>query len=293
MAKAESRITKVIKFNLNERGWKFNGKDRSNYDVASMVAKFNSPEIQEQVKNGKLNGFCGHQIRQRYGMIPPEVGGLENGEIVLLEPGIRTVYLKAYENGDVEHRQEFYQNPTGDHILRQYKAKQGGFSTAMNYMIDGSMLKANVFGGFDYVFSQNFLDNACVNEFDSLMGTESMPVIQQMLESQIVAMYDSINETNQAYDYLQAQSERTRQLEVELRRIKSRDARRVQKEKQLSEDHFDSLICSETNNFAAVCDEANSFLGYQAPAVEDKQADKKAKEAERYVNAITKIGGWG
>lgn len=293
MAKHESRVTSVIKFNLYDRGWQHNGKDRSNYDVQGMIDKFNSPAIQEQVEKGKLNGFCGHQIRQRYGMIPPETGGLKDGNIVLLEPGIRTIYLKAHSNGDVEHRQEFYNNPTGDHILRQYKAKQGGFSTAMNFFVDGDTLRPNVFGGFDYVFSQNFLDNACTNEFDSMEGADNLELIHQLLEGQIVAMYDSIAETSQVYDYLQAQSDKNRKLEADLRRMRGRDERRRIRQKQLEENHFDSMIASDTTDFDQVCMDANKFLGFRTEVLEDSKQSKVERKAEKYVSAIGKIGGFG
>ena len=163
----------------------------------------------------------------------------------------------------------------------------------MNYIIDGDMLKANVFGGFDYVFSQNYLDNACTNEFDSLVDMEGQPLVQQMLEAQIVSMYDSINETSQAYDYLRAQQDKNRKLESELRRMRMRNARRVQKSKQLDEDHFDSLICTDTINFDEACAEAKNFLNFRAPASENKSQNAKEAKAERYVNALGKIGGFG
>lgn len=290
MAKPESRITQVIKFNLYDRGWKHNGKDRSNYDVPGIIRKLNSPMIQEQVEAGKLNGFCGHQIRERYGMIPPEFDVI-GGKKVLLEPGIRTVYLKAHENGDVEHRQEFYRNETGDHIFRQYKAEQGGFSMSMNYFIDVDTLRPNIFGGFDYVFVQNFLDNACIGLFDSANSLEVMPVIHQMLENQIVAMFDNIHDSNQTHDYLEAQAKKNRELESKLRRIEARNARREQKAQQLVADVFDSALCADMIPFDQAFSDAESFLSFQAEK-EEKQPNKVEKDADRFLNGLGKITGY-
>lgn len=270
-----SRITKPIKYNLNDRGRQHTGKDRSNVDVQGMINKINSPLIQEQVKSGTLNGFCGHQIRQRYGMIPPESAEI-NGKIILLEPACRTVYLKAEDDGTVTHKQEFYENESGEHVLRQYKAKIGGFSTAVNYFVDGPTLRPNVFGGFDYVFAPNFLDNASIGLFDSALGEDTLLAFHSMLEGQIVELYDSIVYSNQDYDHLQAMSKRARAAERELARFKAQTARRVQKNKQLEADEYDSALYTNTVPFQEQLQQAKDF--FNIPVKQDESPQKQSEQ---------------
>ncbi|TLT99097.1 hypothetical protein FD904_20290, partial [Acinetobacter baumannii] len=69
---SKNRKTKVLSYNLHDRCRKFTGVDRSNVDVDAMVNLINSDHVQEMVATNSLQGFYGHQIRQRYGMVPPE-----------------------------------------------------------------------------------------------------------------------------------------------------------------------------------------------------------------------------
>ncbi|TPT82704.1 hypothetical protein [Acinetobacter baumannii] len=153
-----SRITKTLTYNLANRGRKYGGKDRSNVDIQGMIRKINSPEVQEQVDAGFMNGFCGHQIRQRWGMVPPESIEID-GKIIYLEPATRTLSVKAFDDGTVEHKQEFFENVAGEHVMRQYKAKIGGFSTAVNFFVDGPILRPNMAGAF----YQSVIEGAEIN----------------------------------------------------------------------------------------------------------------------------------
>ncbi|MCK4090678.1 hypothetical protein [Acinetobacter radioresistens] len=286
-----SRITKKITYNLHERGRKHSGKDRSNVDVQGMINKINSPYIQEQIESGTFNGFCGHQIRQLYGMVPPESVEID-GKIILLEPAIRTVYMSATPEGEVTHQQEFYQNQTGEHVLRQYEAKIGGFSTAVNYIIDGMVLRPNVFGGMDYVFSPNFLDNASIGLFDSAEGTEAMPLIKSMLEYEIVAMYDSMEDSNQNADYLRAMSERARKAENELKRLKAQTKRRIEKANQQVIDEYDSALCSQRTAFDQEVERAQRFLTLNVNEPE-RQKTSHERKAEGIIKGLTGFFGGG
>ena len=73
-----------IRYNLRDRGRKFNGQDR-NYNVAKLVANINSPATQETVSTGGMLGYLGHMPRVRYGL---EVGeaAVEGKNYVPIEP---------------------------------------------------------------------------------------------------------------------------------------------------------------------------------------------------------------
>lgn len=285
-----SRTTKAITYNLNDRGRQHTGKDRSNVDVQSMIKTINSGAIQEQVNSGTFTGFCGHQIRQRYGMIPPETAIID-GKTILLEPAIRTVYLKAEDDGTVTHKQEFLENDAGEHVLRQYKAKVGGFSTAVNYLIQGQTLFPNVFAGFDYVFAPNFLDNASIGLFDSAMQSEAMPLINSMLEHEIVSLFDSMGESNQSWEYMEAMSLRARKAETELRRLKKDTALRVKKAQRLEQDAYDSALCSNTIDFNTQLQMAEQFLNYQAEPAEKPAQAVNEQKADVMLKALSNFMG--
>lgn len=284
-----SRITKPIKYSLHDRGRVLTGQDRSNVDIQAMINKINSPYIQEQVELGCFNGFCGHQIRQRHGMIPPESAEVD-GKIILLEPSHRTVYLKADDDGTVTHKQEFYENDAGEHVMRQYKAKIGGFSTAVNYIIDGPVLRPNVFGGFDYVFAQNFMDNASIGLFDSAMGADALAMFHNMLDMQIVELYDSMSASNQSHDYLAAMSKRARAAEMELARFKAQTDRRVQKAKQIELDQYDSALYSHTLNFDEQLQQAQAF--FDIPVNHGKEQPKKTDHEKKADEMLVKLGSF-
>jgi len=54
--------TKLIKYNLRERGRQFRGKDR-NFNIRAIVDAINSPACQERVKNRDMLGFRRPSIR--------------------------------------------------------------------------------------------------------------------------------------------------------------------------------------------------------------------------------------
>lgn len=216
--------TAKLSYNLHDRGRKYNGADRSNVDFNEMIKLINSNQVQELAQTGSLYGYYGHSIRQRFGMRPPETVVVD-GKTIHLEPAFKTIEIVAHKNGQVEHINEFLDNDAGDYASRQYKAKAGGFSTAVNYKPYGAgkMMPVGFFG-FDYVLQPNYTTNngdgqlyddiglllpvdadsdviAC---FDSLTDVESLPterrIIATMLEREIVSLYDSIREKNELYE---------------------------------------------------------------------------------------------
>lgn len=154
----KARKTKLIKYNIKERGYKHNGQNRNNVDVQSMVDRINGAQTQELVDKGILYGYYGHDIRKRFGMVPPETA-IVDGKKIMLEPATRTLLVKAYGNGDVEHIQEFLDNDSGEFARRQYLAKIGGFSSAQNYNKHSSPLAVTGFYGMDYVAQPNYATN--------------------------------------------------------------------------------------------------------------------------------------
>lgn len=154
----KQRKTGTIKYNLFDRGYKHNGQNRNDIDHLAVVRMINSNQVQELVRTGMMIGFYGHQIRQRFGMRPPEVTYID-GKTVFLEPAFKTIHLKAYDNGDVEHIAEFLPNDAGEHALNQYKANVGGFSTAIDYIPSAKGRTPTGFFGFDYVMQTNYVTN--------------------------------------------------------------------------------------------------------------------------------------
>ncbi|MGI3391716.1 hypothetical protein, partial [Acinetobacter baumannii] len=160
-----------------------------------------------------LQGFYGHQIRQRYGMVPPETVIIK-GKVVYLSRAFKTIELRASKDGTVEHREEFYDNEPGEIALQDYKAQAGGFSTSVNYKNVGGRLIPTGFFGFDFVAQPNYASNVGDGQlFDGLFVPEepegvvscfdsatdisqlSQPeiIIAQLLEDQILQTYDNIN----------------------------------------------------------------------------------------------------
>lgn len=210
---SKGRKTKVLTYNLHDRGRKYTGVDRSNVDFRRMIDLINAPSTQEMVETGQLTGYYGHQIRQRFGMTPPE-SVIIDGKVVYLEPAFKTVELHADQDGTVSHRAEFSENKAGEFARRQYLARVGGFSTAVNYRkMPPNKLTPSGFFGFDYVTQPNYATNIGDGQlFDGLAVPEqlegeiscfdsatdlsqlspSQMMIAQLLEQQIISNYDSI-----------------------------------------------------------------------------------------------------
>lgn len=145
--------TEVIRYNLRERGRTYRGKPR-NFDIPRMVAAINSGACQEKVKHRDMLGYYGHWPRVKFGMNPSE-GGVVDGNVVRVEPAIVTTYLKALDDGTIEHQAEFLDNEAGRLAYALYKTKAGGFSSA----IDEFKSPGPEFYGFDYVLEPNYTTN--------------------------------------------------------------------------------------------------------------------------------------
>lgn len=145
--------TGLIRYNVNERGRKYTGTPRR-FNVPKFVAVTNGRQVQEMVAKRDLYGYLGHDIRRRFGLYPPETV-LENGAVVPIEPAFVTTYLKAYDDGTVEHEAEFLDTPLGRTAQSWFEKKIGGFSS----VIAPSEQDPSMNWGFDYVNSPNFDGN--------------------------------------------------------------------------------------------------------------------------------------
>jgi len=96
-------------------------------------------------------GFYGHWPRVKFGAIAEE-GGMDGKNQVNVEPAIVTVYAKAYDDGTIEHEQEFLETDAGEKARRAYNSRVGGFSSVINE-------PRRIFAGMDYVFAPNYRDN--------------------------------------------------------------------------------------------------------------------------------------
>lgn len=273
---SKGKKTKLLQYNLHDRGRQHTGIDRSNVDFKKMIQLINSPQTQEMVKTGQLVGYYGHQIRQRYGMVPPESVPID-GKMVQLAPAFRTIEIKATSDGTVTHRAEFLDNRVGKFAQEQYLAKIGGFSTAVNYRkTPPNLLTPSSFFGFDYVVQPNYATNIGDGQlFDGLAIPEeleneiscfdsatditlldpSKAMIAHLLEQQIISTYDSINTqvaleqiNEQALDQIDALSQ---QMAMQQRK---RDLQ-VERQRELY-----SGMVGETRSFDSVIAEADQFL---------------------------------
>ena len=251
-----SRITKKITYNIADRGRKHVGQDRSNVNIRSMVDAINSPATQELVNSGDLYGYYGHELRQLYGMTPPDTVVTQDGREIRIAPAIRTVELSADSNGNVTHRQEFLENETGEYAYQQYKAKVGGFSTAVMFEPTRTGVR-NVSGfyGFDYVRTPNYHTNRGDFSFDGLVlvdeagfdGLEqldpSQVQLKQVLEQSLVAQYDSIFDVMQAQNTVDYFQQQVIDAQLALDREIMRKRRIAKREADIKQAQMDSLIC--------------------------------------------------
>lgn len=195
--------TGVIKFNVKDRGRQHRGQDR-NFDTVVMAQLINSPAVQEKVKHGDMVGYLGHWPRVKFGMNPAE-GGIVDGKAVALEPAVRTIYLKAFPDGTIEHEEEFLGTTPGKMAARMHASKMGGFSSAIDTRRIAEKQSPTGFYGFDFVYEPNFTHNrgyavALDGVFDEESVFDAIAEQQQML-----AVFDGMfDQVQSAYDNLRA-----------------------------------------------------------------------------------------
>lgn len=142
--------TGKIAYNLKDRGYKAFGSPR-NFNIPLVNSMINSAACQEAIKARTLVGFYGHWPRVKFGAVAAE-GGMDGKTQVNVEPAVVTVFAKAYQDGTIEHEQEFLDTDAGEKARKAYNSRVGGFSSVINE-------PKRYFGGMDYVFAPNYMGN--------------------------------------------------------------------------------------------------------------------------------------
>jgi len=149
--------TGVIRYNLNNNGRTFTGQPRK-IDIDAAMRLFNGPAVQESVRKGDIVGYIGHQYREKYTLDVPETV-MVDGVPVVLEPAVRTIYIKCSPTGDVEHEQEFLDTAPGRVALRLWESKAYGFSSAIFAPEEGGLRVPKAYFGMDLVRAPNYDSN--------------------------------------------------------------------------------------------------------------------------------------
>lgn len=306
--KSKGRKTRLITYNLYERGRKITGIDRSNVDMKAMIALIQSASTQEVVNAGQMYGYYGHEIRARYGMTPPDSVEI-NGKMVMLAPCCRTLELTVDNDGNVSHRQEFLDNEQGEFARLQYLAKVGGFSTSITYnreLLGG--LTPVLLAGFDYVAQPNYVQNTSdgalfdglfvpnnqtdanlVSCFDSATDLSALAqpqaTIARMLESSILNQFDSIN----------AQIALMQSNEIALDELAQihRQQRKSDLQKQRNAERATGMI-GTVSSFDSVCAQAESYLDQMnLSQKQEEQEHKQEPLAGRIIESARKMFSFG
>ncbi len=202
MATAARTRTEIIKFNVGDRGRVFRGQGR-HFDKAALANLINSPAVQEKVAHGDCLGYYGHWPRVKFGLNVPE-GAIVNGKQVNIEPAVRTVHLKAYPDGTIEHQTEFLDNTAGRVAERLYKTQAGGFSSAISAPRRGASQVADGFFGFDYVLEPNYTKNRGY----TLDGVEMDEEALEALSDEECDLLDDVAQYNELLDSTNAMLDR-------------------------------------------------------------------------------------
>ncbi|WP_230656878.1 hypothetical protein [Psychrobacter sp. I-STPA10] len=298
-----SNKTKIITYNLADRGRKYNGVDRSDLDIRSMVNQINSPATQELVESGDLYGYNGHEIRARFGMNPPDkYVNPTTGTVINIEPAIRTIKLSADGDGNVTTQHEFIDTNDGRYAHKLYKANAGGFSSAINRRRGkNGLYEVTGFYGYDYVRQPNYNTNKGHGLFDSLragMFDESMCfdamnpeeltpeqiILQEALDLVIASQYDSIQTALQAEGLVQHYQGEALAAQDALISSHENQAKRRQRIEKRKIEVFDSMICPSVP-FDKALEEWNSFDSMGTDDNDLQTIDSIKKTDDEYAKA--------
>lgn len=245
--------TGIIKYNLADRMRKHRGQER-NFDMVAAERLLNGPAVQERIKLGDMTGYFGHWPRVQFGLDPAE-GGIVGGKQVSLEPCVRTTYLKAYPNGDVEHEQEFLDTTSGKIAERIYGSNAYGFSSAIDAKRLGQIQVPTGFFGFDFVKEPNYSANrGYVVALDGVIDSED--VLDAVAERN--DLFDTVNrmldDAKTAHDMTLATLDSVLQENEELLSMLSKIPKAP---KEVVLDGCADLIRGSTNSYL---DSADDFL---------------------------------
>jgi len=193
------KLTEVIRYNVKDRGRDFTGVDRD-VDIPALVLLINSPFVQESVRKGDIYGYMGHGFREKYGLdLPEAVIDPHTGKTVTLEPAVKTVMIKAYPDGTIEHQQEFLPTTAGRIAWRLYQSGNWGFSSVFYApAINGKRTPKNYFG-MDFVKSPNYDTN---RGYDAMLDSTNPGALAgaPSFQEEYNAMLDSVDAIMAAND---------------------------------------------------------------------------------------------
>lgn len=269
--------TGIIKFNVKDRGRKFRGVDR-NFDTVELAKLINGGDVQERVKHGDMLGFYGHWPRVKFGMNPIE-GAVVGGKVIHLEPAVRTVYLKAYPDGTIEHEEEFLETNPGKLAERLHLSKSGGFSSAIDVRRVGPKQMPFGFYGFDFVLEPNFSTNRGYDPALDGVSDESL-----MLLDEVGAYNEIVETTNRLLDSVQSAYDmamQTNQRLVEENEQLIAMLAAQKREKPALDGVLEVVRGCKQSRF----DEAGEFLTARlSPIEEPKREAQKPDAADRFID---------
>lgn len=278
------RKTDLITFNLFDRGRKHTGQTRDNVDKKAWIDLINSPATQEMISTGSMLGYYGHQIRQLWGITPPESVPL-GGKIIHISPALRTIEMTCDQEGNVTHRQEFLETPEGDFALSRYKAKVGGFSAAHDYTTVDNKIVPTLCAGMDFVLQPNYATNIGNGVLmDSVVGND---LVRHALEVSTIEMYDNIFQTQFAMN--EADSNLIRAMTAENKLLEEMEKLERRKQLILSKDQlmYDSALCP-TVSLDQYLQDTNRFLTDSVlPSIEQQP---KKQDADKFKTTIGFFG---
>lgn len=165
---SKSMRTGIIRYNITDNNRKYCGQPR-NFNVPKVVSIINGNVVQELVSKGDMYGYLGHGVRLQYGLTPseaePAISADGKMQLMPIDPCLRTISIKAYDDGTIEHEAEFIDNHLGRTAWEWFNNKTGGFSSVFT----PSAENPTNFFGFDYVRMPNFDNNRGYIVADSAM----------------------------------------------------------------------------------------------------------------------------
>lgn len=172
-------------FSLFNTVRKYTDQNDRLYLISGLRDIINSPKIQEHMKLRELRGYFGHEKRRIYATqnnndihIPENAMVVIDGKVVDVVniPTNICVDISVNDDGLVTHTEQILDNDLGHVVSDLYDAKVGGWSWATKGG-DGAVSNIKDFGGFDWVYGENFisLDKA------SLMFESSGNMQEQIL----------------------------------------------------------------------------------------------------------------
>lgn len=274
----------LIRYNLKERGRQYNGIKRS-FDIAALVARINSPKTQEKVETRAMLGYHGHWPRIAFGMEPVE-GGMKQGKPVSLEPAFVTTYLKAYDNGDIEHQPEILDTEPGIIVRRMFANRVGGFSSAIN-------LDTNEFFGFDYVNDPNYSTNRGYELALDSTGDNGMSITDVIMAEQqerIVSMTMLLDSMEKSVVMALDSASRLERDNNELLDLLA--SANAEREAAIKSKGFalDGIVASKAHAAASRMEQERLFfMGSSLPAFVNSDQGKPQAEDPEYLSLVRRI----